>query len=672
MKKIIKLSVVILFCFASSLVFSQEGEVDTRIDNWRYWKEKAALGVIPFNSDEEPKPAKYVGDGDRMMDTPDVLLISGGGTTQSENSVFVNPTNNQLALNSNNSTTGATVNGANALFTFDGGLTWTGGVGGAGTPNRGDPAVATNLTGRSYVGYISSASGQGVSITNDNGATWTTSIVAGIASGILDKNHLWVDNGVASPFQSNVYSAWTPISTGGANDLEIEVARSTNNGVTWGVPVSVSNAIAAGSHNQGVNLQTGPNGDVYAVWAVYDSWPARENALGFARSTDGGVTYGPATRIHNNIQGVRWQPGFPLANPHGKNMRSNSFPSMAVDISGGPNDGNIYVVWSNVGVPGVNVGPDVSVYMMTSTNNGVTWSVPVRVNQDPIGNAQYFPWITCDPITGDLSVIFYDDRNVAATDAEAWVANSTDGGLTWMDNRVSDVSFTPAPIPGLAGGYMGDYLGISARGGQVYPTWADNRSGTVLTYTSPYMLGSCVPNLVIIADVPAAGVDHQEALNTITASNTVFGTAEAVYHAGDEVLLISDFDALNGSEFRAYIEACTGIFVKSTGKKVDYVKAEKPRLNEYFKEGKSDISIEIAPNPTAGIFNIELKDHTLNDFNVQIYSMSRGLMYSNQFEKENLGSFQIDISMFPSGVYIVKLVNLESKETFTGRVIKKD
>jgi len=182
----------------------------------------------------------------------------------------------------------------------------------------------------------------------------------------------------------------------------------------------------------------------------------------------------------------------------------------------------------------------------------------------------------------------------------------------------------------------------------------------------------CVPNLVITADVPAAGIDHQEAMNTITASNTVFGTAEAVYHAGDEVLLVSDFDALNGSEFRAYIEACTGVFVKSTEDKVDYVKVEKPRIIEYFKEGKSDISIEIAPNPTAGIFNIELKDHTLNDFNVQIYSMSRGLMYNNQFEKENLRSFQIDISKFPSGVYIVKLVNLESKETFTGRVIKKD
>ena len=33
---------------------------------------------------------------------------------------------------------------------------------------------------------------------------------------------------------------------------------------------------------------------------------------------------------------------------------------------------------------------------------------------------------------------------------------------------------------------MGDYLGIIARDGWVYPVWCDNRTGTVMTYCSPY------------------------------------------------------------------------------------------------------------------------------------------------------------------------------------------
>lgn len=665
MKDFKKICILLICMLFSVSIMAQEDRIDTKIDNWRYWKERAEMGIIPFNSDEPTEPATFVGDQNRMMDGPDVVLISGGTTTQSENSVFVDPNNNQTALVSNNSTLGSSVQGTNALFSFDGGNTWTGGTGGAGGNNSGDPAAAISLGGTSYIGHIAPGFKQGVSISNDNGVTWSVSSVS-TAAGLLDKNHLWVDNSNTSSFQGNVYSAWTNF--GGTNNNQIEISRSTNNGATWSTPINISGAVSAGSHNQGVNIQTGPNGEVYAVWAIYDSWPSREVALGFSMSTDGGVTYSPATRIFNNIQGVRWQPGFPIPNPHGKNMRSNSFPGMAVDISSGPNNGNIYVVWSNVGVPGINTGSDVSVYMMSSSDGGTTWSTPAKVNTDPVGNIQYFPWITSDPTNGNLSVIFYDDRNVGATDVEAWVADSTDGGLTWSDFRVSDVSFTPAPIPGLAGGYMGDYLGISANGGNVFPVWTDNRSGTVLTYTSPYTLAGCVNNLVITTDVPSGTIDYQEALNTITASNTVFSGGEAVYHAGDEVLLVDDFDALNGSIFRAYIEACTGVFTNLNGG--DITRLDKPRLNEYYKEDSSAAELQIYPNPTQGIFTVALGTRQMEEFEVEIYSMSRGLMFSNSFQQEGMDEFQIDISNFPDGVYIVKLITTDTQEVFTGKIMK--
>ncbi|MCD4698800.1 MAG: T9SS type A sorting domain-containing protein, partial [Bacteroidales bacterium] len=120
---------------------------------------------------------------------------------------------------------------------------------------------------------------------------------------------------------------------------------------------------------------------------------------------------------------------------------------------------------------------------------GATWSTPVKVNQDPsgAGKEHYFPWITCDPSSGILSAVFYDDRNVSSTQCEVFCANSFDAGDTWEDFKVSDVFFTPSPIPGLAGGYMGDYLGIIARDSYVYPCWTDNRGGLYMTYVSPYV-----------------------------------------------------------------------------------------------------------------------------------------------------------------------------------------
>lgn len=660
------------FAFAH-LGFSQEGDIDTRTDNWRYWLEKATLGVIPFNPDVRPEKAVQKGSetqaGGSMVNSPDIVIVTGTGISQSENSVFVNPTDNQISLNGNNSF-GGTVTGANAMFTFDGGNTWTGGPNAPLSGNMGDPAAAIGLDGTSYMGHISAGFNQGIDISNNNGTTWTNSTVA--IGSTLDKNHLWIDNSPASAFEGNLYSSWTTL--GGASNGEIQIVRSTNNGTTWTTPLNISPAIAAGSHNQGVNIQTGPNGEVYAVWAVYDAWPARENALGFAVSTDGGNTFGAATRIHNNIRGIRWQPGFSgaLANPHGKNMRTNSFPCMAVDISGGPNNGNIYVVWTNHGVPGVNTGTDISVYMMRSTNGGTTWSTPTRVNQDPIGNVQYFPWITCDPVTGDLSVIFYDDRDTGAAQAEAWVATSGDGGTTWTDFRVSDVAFTPAPIPGLAGGYMGDYLGIAARDGYVYPVWTDNRSGQTLAYTSPFTLG-CPTNLTITADVLASGVDHREASSTITASNDVFATGEAVYHAGDEVLMTDGFTALNGSIYRAYIEGCTGNFVKSapTGTDISYIRSEKPKMVEQFKSDNATIALTVFPNPTKDIFTVRFdNEEQVDHFRVKVFNMSKGLVIDTEFNEENTRDFQVDISEFPAGVYMIQLTDMDQNKVYTGQVIK--
>jgi hypothetical protein len=460
-------------------------QVNTRVDNNGYWKKMAALGLAKLNPITPVKPAVYVGSEIRAFsvltdDSPDVP-VAGNNSTQSENSVFVDPANNQIVVNSNNSTPNPVsgIYGANSTESYDGGLSWDGSVEGAGGSNSGDPVALVGMDGAYYIGAISNPGGQQVSKSTNSGATYTVYNVANAGGGLLDKNHLWIDNCPTSPYSNNLYDAWTDF--GGSANNNIGFSRSTNGGVNWSSQVNVSGAVNAGSHCQGVNINSGPNGEVYVIWAIYDNWPTDETAIGMARSFNGGAAFEPATRIINNIRGIR-NTGVE------KNMRNNSFPSMAVDISGGEYDGNIYIVWSNVGVPGINTGNDVDVYLVRSEDLGVTWSTPVKVNQDPSGQGHkhYFPWITCDPENGILSLVFYDDRNVGGSQCEVYCANSNDGGETWEDFKVSDVAFTPSPIPGLADGYMGDYLGINARGGWVYPAWADNRTGSVMTFVSPY------------------------------------------------------------------------------------------------------------------------------------------------------------------------------------------
>lgn len=463
----------------------RRGMLDTRIDNNNYWIEKSKQGLTVLNPDVIIPSAIYTGSKITAAsvitdDSPDVPVIDVGSSTQSENSIFIDPNTNEIALNSNNSTSvsGPPLYGANYLYTFDLGETWGGSKNGAGGSNSGDPAACIGTDGRWYVNMISNG-GQAVSYSDDQGQSWTKVQIAPNPGSLADKNHMWIDTKDGSPYENYLYNSWTDF--GGSNNNQIVVKRSTTNGESWDSKIVLSQAVNAGNHNQGVNLSTGPKGEVYAVWAIYDSWPSDEKALGFTKSIDGGVTWETSYRIIDDIRGIR-------SSEVPQNMRVAAFPSMAVDVSDGPNSGNIYVVWPNIGVPGINTGGDTDIYMLKSTDDGVTWSDPIRVNQDVVGEGKvhYSPWIACDATTGTISVIFYDNRNTSPNQAEAWVATSSDAGDSWEDFKVSDVSFTPSPIPGMAGGYMGDYLAIAALDGKVYPCWTDTRSGHAMTYVSVF------------------------------------------------------------------------------------------------------------------------------------------------------------------------------------------
>jgi hypothetical protein len=463
-------------------------EIDTRRWSIAYWQKLVQQGLITIAPPDETAPriphkidSKIYAKSVLTDDSPDVPVTTITNTTQSENSIFINPVNDQEVLNSNNSTDLPISFIGNSQFaTTDGGLNWNGTLR-AVTETRGDPAVAIDLNQRFYVGNLTDVNfGQGVAYSTDHGANWTH---VQVYPADTDKNHLWVDNSLTSPYEGNLYDVWTDFS-GGANDGEIAVSRSTDSGLSWSSAVIISSAVNAGSHNQGVNVQTGPNGEVYVLWAIYDAWPAVENALGFAKSTDGGATWAPATRILSNIAGIRDAgPGGGLGG--GKTMRCASFPSMTVSGSG-----DIYAVWPNQGVPGVNNG-DPDVYMIKSADEGNTWGTPSRVNQDPIGNGkdQWHPWIACDPSTGFLACVFYDSRDFAANDqAETFVATSTDQGNTWEDFKVSDVPWSGDGSPLFAGGYAGDYIGVDILNGRVYPVWTDDRTGNLMSWVSPLLL----------------------------------------------------------------------------------------------------------------------------------------------------------------------------------------
>jgi hypothetical protein len=196
-----------------------------------------------------------------------------------------------------------------------------------------------------------------------------------------------------------------------------------------------------------------PAGRYFVFWR--DSF---QDSLWVSRSTDQGQTWSPDRGI------VAMHP---LPTPQPGGYRMVNLPSAAAH----PLTGELLVVWNDQRLG------DPDILAIRSTDQGLSWSEPVRVNDDPGGETQFFPWVDFDP-AGVAHVVWYD-RRANGFDIDVYVASSTDGGASFGPNvRVTAQSFTPVlPWEGGAVSFIGDYNGIAATLDAVYPFYQDAREG---------------------------------------------------------------------------------------------------------------------------------------------------------------------------------------------------
>lgn len=397
-------------------------------------------------------------------------------TSQTELTVAVHPLNPDILIVGSNSASEDIVVGSQGwYYTNDAGSNWTGSdtlpLHTDLSRFMTDPAVSIDLDGNLFFNTIIFGSGSAdllILRSTDEGFNWAQTAVPNFTSS-EDKNHLMIDVNPSSPFVHNIYTAYSDF---GSRTPPIMLSVSTDRGVSFGVPQSISLGLGE-RFSQGVNLEVGPSGELYAAWSAYYEFPPDSTNIGFTRSLDGGQNFEPPQAIRW-IQDLR---GFLTKGTH--QIRLNSYPVVSVDRSPGPRHGWIYIVYAEKSPQ----GPDV--FLIRSEDGGITWSDPSRVNQDSTVNDQWLPWLSVDPVTGGLFVIYYDSRRFAANDsAEVYVSSSWDGGESFVDIRVSAEPFLPVPIAGLAEGYIGDYLGIAANGGIVWPVWNDDHTGIHQAYTA--------------------------------------------------------------------------------------------------------------------------------------------------------------------------------------------
>ena len=151
-------------------------------------------------------------------------------------------------------------------------------------------------------------------------------------------------------------------------------------------------------------------------------------------------------------------------------------------------------------------------------------------------------------------------------------------------------------------------------------------------------------------DVLGTTTDTQQAQNCITAINTLNNEATAIYHAGKEVVLKPDFEALNGSTARFYIEDCDSGF------------AARQSLQEENNYMITEEEIRIFPNPASGTLNIIREGNTITG--IQLYS-SDGKLILEKDNNRNEALFALDISNISKGLYLLNI------ETSDGTIFRK-
>lgn len=402
----------------------------------------------------------------------------------------------------------------------------------------------------------------------DAGATWTDSLIT------RRQYYYQTDPCADVDANGNLYLCFMDYNYGEPAPSTISVIKSTDQGVSWSFPVSLSPNYTAFEDKQFITIdRTGGtyDGNLYLAWARYPNegpgdtlmfarlpedgpffdtvypivtppdfdycgetnywsgqWcqplvgadgavyvfcniPERDSAtctlrsyIGMVKSTDGGTSMSPPSKVTSLMTDWWMYIDGDIKIPIG--------PFGAVDISGGPYHGNIYISYSNMDTTNKDYY-DYNLEFVKSSDGGATWSEPIYINDDPTGPGarydQFMPWLFCNR-EGVLFSLFYDQRRDTSnhTSFDVYSAYSFDGGETFTTNyRITEVSTDPMVIKNdirnnaVRAGKIGEYIGITAYHDHINAVWTDGRNANQEVWGANWVTPLLEPRLL----APAQG-----------------------------------------------------------------------------------------------------------------------------------------------------------------------
>jgi hypothetical protein len=486
------------------------------------WQEQEGIGPTRTWRDAVPGQLSETTSSVTVRGGPPGTDLPLGGTN--EPTIAVNPTN---PLNI------ASASLWELRVSTDGGISFRPGVASLVPPTylpNGDPSLAFDSSGRLFWTYIGSLSdglsgdpgmwdlfiaqcdpstgailpGYPVNITESAG-------VPGATHGRADKEWLTADSHATSPFADRLYVAWTRFPFSGFTS--ILTTYSTDQGQTWSAALELASGTnSAFKHD--VHNTVAPNGDVYLAYHRQPTVPPAgfDGRIALFRSIDGGATYsqvaspfpaGTADMTFNRQDQINTIPGAKFW------LQGSVQPWVMADPIA---PGRLYVVANDDPDGNLASGDPADVFIAISTNSGASWGPPMRIDGGPGTTFQVMPTAAIDPVSGAITVHYYDNRGGAVNaggdyllDVRATV--STDGGVSFSgDFRINNASFDPdagapcrfgcaPPLFGVWASSPTDARAVGA-GGSILrydgTNWSSESSGTGATLYGVWGVGGGV------------------------------------------------------------------------------------------------------------------------------------------------------------------------------------
>jgi len=363
---------------------------------------------------------------------------------------------------------------------------------------------------------VAARDGEPSNRTDTLGNNYTVGI-RGVPAGV----DLWYDDLNSDPYMRNwVYRGQpdsfsgdqqTSVGADGGGDVDLAVGRpdpttgATNNPPTLaGSSLVVANVSCFRSTDKGVtfarNAACSSTGGVPIDDRQWNEFYGKDTVFllyrtiaptvtQIQRSTDGGLTYGPAQTAgaigqvgyidvhqptgtvyvsgssgqvcHSTATLLDGTPSAYQCSQAATGSVANIFFPVKVAEDGTPN-GTVYVAYSD--------GHDI--FLVSSLDRGTTWSQPVKVSNGTNTRTSLMPWLETGPTPGSVGVVWYGSSSSANTDAADWnafyaqtydatSANPTFRQVTVSDHLIHGSNISTGGTLGTANRNLLDYFQVS-------------------------------------------------------------------------------------------------------------------------------------------------------------------------------------------------------------------